>query len=113
MDFSYFKIHLEDPENRLRAGTKNDEPVELLDIFPTLVDLVKLPKLEKCPRNLVESRKTKVCTEGKSILDKKSNGNYFAMTQYPRPSKEPQQTSGFFIININLAFSNVFLSVAY
>ena len=70
---------------------------------------MRLPKLEKCPRNLVESRKTKVCTEGKSILDKKSNGNYFAMTQYPRPSKEPQQTSGFFIININQAFSNVFL----
>ena len=38
---------------------KIDTPVELVDLFPTLVDLANLPKLESCPEKLVDSRKTK------------------------------------------------------
>ena len=34
-------------------------PVELVDIFPTLVELAGLPKLGQCPKNLVLSRLSK------------------------------------------------------
>ncbi|TRY61623.1 hypothetical protein TCAL_05715 [Tigriopus californicus] len=44
-----------------------DSQVELLDLFPTLVDLAGLPPIEPCPPyNSIESRKIPLCTEGKS-----------------------------------------------
>ena len=41
-----------------------NRPVELLDLFPTLVDLAGLPKIEVCPSN---STNIQLCTEGNSL----------------------------------------------
>lgn len=62
--------------------------VELLDIFPTLVQLAGLPKMKPCT-----NVKTKVCTQGKSLVNVIRNGfqlkNANAFSQYPRPSLYP------------------------
>lgn len=69
--------------------------VELLDIFPTIVDLVRLPGLAKCS-NIGEQQ---TCTEGKSLVPHMMadysiwDGNTFAFSQYPRPSASPIPTS--------------------
>lgn len=64
------------------------EVVELVDIFPTLVQLSGLPKVRRC--NQVN---TKMCTEGKSLghlLRKRSpSKDYTAFSQYPRPGLIP------------------------
>ncbi|KAK4287859.1 hypothetical protein Pmani_039085 [Petrolisthes manimaculis] len=44
--------------------TSHDGLVELVDLFPTLVDLAGLPALFSCPR---ESRQVDICTEGMSL----------------------------------------------
>lgn len=70
-------------------------PVELLDIFPTLVDLSGLSdNIPKC--NHMD--KSLLCFEGKSLKrlmtgDSNIFGNYFALSQYPRPSVYPQKNS--------------------
>lgn len=89
------KYHQKDPDERFAKGSKNDDPVELLDIFPTLVDLARLPTIGKCPSNLVDSRNTKVCTDGKSLLGLKTEEEQLSITQYPRPSFNPQRNTGF------------------
>lgn len=40
-------------------------PVELLDLFPTLADATGLPPLPPCPK---DSRETKICTQGASLM---------------------------------------------
>ena len=47
-------------------GSSTDELVELVDLFPTLVDAAGLPALELCSEK--DSRKTKLCTEGSSLM---------------------------------------------
>ncbi|KAF9413418.1 hypothetical protein HW555_008355 [Spodoptera exigua] len=70
-------------------------PVELIDIFPTLVDLSGLShNIPKCD---VKDKST-LCFEGKSLKslmtqDFKEFGNNFALSQYPRPSVYPQKNS--------------------
>lgn len=41
------------------------EPVELVDLFPTLVDATGLKSIGQCGN---KSKTTKLCTEGKSLL---------------------------------------------
>lgn len=70
-------------------------PVELVDIFPTLVDYSHLPyNIPKCRNN---QDKALLCFEGKSlkplIAKTQMYGNYFAISQYPRPSVYPQKNS--------------------
>uniref|UniRef100_UPI00358F140C iduronate 2-sulfatase n=1 Tax=Myxine glutinosa TaxID=7769 RepID=UPI00358F140C len=70
-------------------------PVELLDVFPTLVDLAGLPTIPTCPR---PSFAYQVCTEGRSLAhfitgDGIPNSERFAFSQYPRPSDQPQPNS--------------------
>ena len=47
------------------AGVHTDALTELIDIFPTLVDLAELPRIQRCPEY---SRDIKTCTEGTSMV---------------------------------------------
>uniref|UniRef100_A0A1A9WG07 Sulfatase N-terminal domain-containing protein n=1 Tax=Glossina brevipalpis TaxID=37001 RepID=A0A1A9WG07_9MUSC len=66
--------------------------IELVDLFPSLVDLAHLPSVPKCIRN-VPMFKQLLCTEGKSFynliqgIDTKKQ--YIALSQYPRPGMLP------------------------
>lgn len=80
------------PKIVLKKKIKIQKIVELVDIFPTIVDIAKLSKLPKClDINDI------TCTEGKSLLPLmkgpmvKTKG--VAYSQYPRPSIYPQQNS--------------------
>lgn len=70
-------------------------PVELVDIFPTLVDLSGIANnISKCQNN----EKSLLCFEGKSLKSlmiegSQKPGNYLAFSQYPRPSAYPQNKS--------------------
>ncbi len=73
------------------VSNRFSEPVELLDLFPTLVDLAGLEAVEKCPKN---SSKVKLCTDGRSLRPllnglERHQEPFFAFSQYPRPSLEP------------------------
>ncbi|XP_049865291.1 iduronate 2-sulfatase [Pectinophora gossypiella] len=67
-------------------------PVELIDIFPTLVDLAGLPYVPKCPN---DTDKVILCVQGKSLLhymNRFSEGDKhisFSISQYPRPGEYP------------------------
>ncbi|XP_021204789.1 iduronate 2-sulfatase [Bombyx mori] len=71
------------------------EPVELIDIFPTLVDLTKLS--DEIPKCLNHKDTSQLCFEGKSLvpfIENNSNGlEAFAISQCPRPSVYPQKNS--------------------
>lgn len=71
-----------------------DAPLELIDIFPTLVDLTGLPQIPSCNKGRVDPI---LCTEGKSlklyINNNKTTWNTFAISQYPRPSVTPQRNT--------------------
>ncbi|XP_067950156.1 iduronate 2-sulfatase-like [Watersipora subatra] len=66
---------------------------ELVDLFPTLVELAGFQPLDRC-----HNRTTTTCTEGKSLvslmygksMDPKVNVSF---SQYPRPSMQPQVNS--------------------
>ncbi|XP_013110817.2 iduronate 2-sulfatase isoform X2 [Stomoxys calcitrans] len=68
---------------------------ELVDIFPTLVDLAHLPSIPRCLNNTpMEEQLT--CTEGKSLypfIRQQSTRiverELFALSQYPRPGRLP------------------------
>ncbi len=65
--------------------------VELLDLFPTLVDLIGLPPLKRCA-----DKYETLCTEGKSLQKYFHNHllhekETFAYSQYPRPSPHPSK----------------------
>uniref|UniRef100_A0A182QHX5 Sulfatase N-terminal domain-containing protein n=1 Tax=Anopheles farauti TaxID=69004 RepID=A0A182QHX5_9DIPT len=69
--------------------------VELLDIFPTLVDLAGLPPVATCDTE--RPYKVSTCTEGKSLLpllisnssQYENPEEWIAYSQYPRPGKYP------------------------
>ncbi|XP_073842292.1 iduronate 2-sulfatase [Musca autumnalis] len=69
---------------------------ELLDIFPTMVDLAHLPSVPKCSKNGPMSHQL-TCTEGKSLYPLMKEGmtefvcETHAISQYPRPGKVPTQ----------------------
>lgn len=70
-------------------------PVELIDLFPTLVDMSGLS--HNIPECGVKDKST-LCFEGKSLKpfmmqDHREFGNNFAFSQYPRPSVYPQKNS--------------------
>lgn len=66
--------------------------VELVDLFPTVVDLLQLPGLAACGQ--ISNKVT--CTEGKSLVPFMREGsnrivNTFAFSQYPRPGVYPSR----------------------
>lgn len=73
-----------------------DSLTELVDIFPTLVDLTQISRsIEKCSQNKTN---LKLCTEGTSLLAAMSisetegkNKKKAVFTQYPRPGSFPSQ----------------------
>lgn len=80
---SYYK------QSKLNPSHGVASQVELLDVFPTLVDLAGLPSLDPCPLfNPVESRQISLCTEGRSqartvlskLTDPDPRRKVFAMT---------------------------------
>lgn len=79
------------PEMKLTKAKGIRRVTELIDLFPTIVDLAALPKIENCDRN----RSKELCTEGKSVfedLTKDSEDELdasWAISQYPRPGSYP------------------------
>ncbi|XP_037819307.1 iduronate 2-sulfatase [Lucilia sericata] len=74
------------------AGKRLNTIAELVDIFPTLVDLTHLPSMPKCDYSKPMNEQL-FCTEGKS-LQPLFHGiglgqEYFALSQYPRPGMQP------------------------
>ncbi|KAB7497465.1 Iduronate 2-sulfatase [Armadillidium nasatum] len=97
-----FKMNVSNSRNfTYKRQQRFNDVTELLDVFPTLVDLAGLSALPKCPPN---SFNTSLCTEGESlycILNKKVSRKSetkkipdcprktTAYSQYPRPGVHP------------------------
>ncbi|XP_058125453.1 iduronate 2-sulfatase [Anopheles ziemanni] len=73
-----------------------DNVVELLDLFPTLVDLAGLPTVQRCDEQ--RPHKPQTCVEGKSLYSllqrNRSSSSiesdeWIAYSQYPRPGPYP------------------------
>ncbi|XP_016839229.1 iduronate 2-sulfatase isoform X3 [Nasonia vitripennis] len=72
------------------------EPVELLDIFPTVAELANV-KISTCPNEISHSRISDLCTEGSSLVPlikaaltcKSVPWKIGAISQYPRPGLQP------------------------
>ena len=63
------------------GGVESDEMVELVDMFPTLVEAVGLPDMADCPEDPADSRVVGVCTEGTSLIPL-ANNSYSSWKQY-------------------------------
>ncbi|XP_020392014.2 iduronate 2-sulfatase [Rhincodon typus] len=85
-----------DEVGNLPPGLMRDVNVELVDLFPTLCQVLKLPQPPACPP---PSFHVDLCTEGKSIAHYLNpnaaswNRQLFVYTQYPRPADTPQMNS--------------------
>lgn len=76
------------PEHKNAKAKRIFQIAELVDLFPTLVDLAQLPPIKEC-----NNSKYTTCTEGKSLYQHLTNitkTNSVAISQYPRPSKYPK-----------------------
>ncbi|KAM9324033.1 LOW QUALITY PROTEIN: iduronate 2-sulfatase [Gastrophryne carolinensis] len=76
-------------------GKVQENPVELVALFATMVDLAGLPPLAKCP---VSSFDIEICTEGYSLSPyilgvTVRNDETVAYSSYPRPCDTPQWNS--------------------
>ena len=81
--------------HRKRPGTEVTSLVELVDLFPSLVDLAEFPPLPTCPQ---PSTHVLLCTEGRSwrpliSQTREEISSKPALSQYPRPSIHPTNTS--------------------
>jgi iduronate 2-sulfatase len=87
------------PQARVR---RVNSIAELVDIFPTLIDVVGLPKISTCkehPNSYVSYEDETTCTEGKSLMPKMINDvtsnddddDAIAYSQYPRPGSYPSK----------------------
>ncbi|XP_067642446.1 iduronate 2-sulfatase [Eurosta solidaginis] len=81
------------PEFPLVAPQRMHAITELVDIFPTLVDLAHLTPLPSCNTSAMHNAEQLACAEGKSLyplLQGYGLGDeYLALSQYPRPGLEP------------------------
>ncbi|XP_060532302.1 iduronate 2-sulfatase [Cylas formicarius] len=81
--------------NLTKNKKKITKLVELVDIFPTLVDLTQISKpLSLCP---VDNESTALCSEGRSLASamwgNASKGKSAVFSQYPRPGPYPELNS--------------------
>lgn len=83
-------------DRRPPLARRSSRIAELVDVFPTLVDLAELPAIERCAALAPSARQT--CTEGKSLTpsiwrgsDANDASDEFAISQYPRPGSYPTQ----------------------
>lgn len=80
------------PDFRAKNSRHIKDLVELVDIFPTIVDLAALSGIHTCSKSRF---KQSTCTEGKSLFPhfstaaKRFNGDDIAISQYPRPTTYP------------------------
>lgn len=84
------------PQYKQNHSKRNSDIVELLDLFPTLVDLASLPPIEHC-HDKASSHRHVTCTEGKTLINHftgiaNSRRNQYAISQYPRPGTFPTKT---------------------
>ena len=86
------KISLRSRHEFVEANQVTDEPVELLDIFPTLADLAGLPVPPPCTTDDIRAR-TELCTQGKSVKIGSIPKDSVAVSQYPRSSTNPLHIS--------------------
>lgn len=68
--------------------------VELIDLFPTIVDIAGLPSIKKCQFDVDYEGESITCTEGKSLHRQmedsaESSDDEVAFSQYPRPGTIP------------------------
>jgi iduronate 2-sulfatase len=84
---------------KLESGIVYGDVIELLDLFPTLVELAGLPPIPTCPW---KSSHVKTCTEGQSLIpliqgnarfDSTEHG--IAFWQYPRMLLPGEYTMGY------------------
>lgn len=71
--------------------------VELIDVFPTLVDVAGLPSLQKCENLRDYDEESETCTEGKSLHGEmktliESAHEQVAFSQFPRPGPTPTKS---------------------
>jgi iduronate 2-sulfatase len=68
---------------------------ELIDLFPTIVDLAGLPQIPNCKKFSNFDSEIETCSEGKSLYEKMDEKvlneaeDSFAFSQYPRPGTFP------------------------
>lgn len=73
------------------------EVVELVDLFPTLVDAAGFPPLPTCPK---KNKRDILCTEGRSLMSLIENNNTvqwknLAFSQYPRMASDGNYVMGY------------------
>ncbi|KAL0272037.1 UNVERIFIED_CONTAM: hypothetical protein PYX00_005164 [Menopon gallinae] len=94
----YLTYLVENSRNMEESGWYSNEIVELVDIFPTVVDLAGLRGIPICPKNVTN---ISICTEGRSLLPlimntvlqkykvHRAGRKNLALSQYPRPGLFP------------------------
>lgn len=90
-----------DPKNPQGRNKKISSIGELIDVFPTIIDLAELSKIPQCGNSLDFEEEKITCTEGKSLYQKmtssgsaseiESDADEVAFSQYPRPDKFPSK----------------------
>lgn len=82
------------PTASFTNGRETEDPVELVDIFPTLAHVSGLKVPKPCPD---ASFKVELCREGadraKLLIHNMKSKESIAFSQYPRPSDTPQVNS--------------------
>lgn len=84
-----------DPKTPQPEVKKIDAITELIDLFPTVVDLAGLPKIPKCQNLLDYEVESITCTEGKSLYRQmltETLHDEVAYSQYPRPGPIPTKS---------------------
>jgi iduronate 2-sulfatase len=78
------------------SGKKVETFAELIDLFPTIVDIAELPEIPPCSDSVDYEDEIVTCTEGKSLRQKmlglKLDDEEFAFSQYPRPGPYPTKS---------------------
>jgi iduronate 2-sulfatase len=69
---------------------------ELIDLFPTIVDVAGLPEVPSCSNSLEYIDESITCTEGKSLYqrmsDEADSSDGEAFSQFPRPGPVPTRS---------------------
>jgi iduronate 2-sulfatase len=86
-----------DPKSPQTKTKKIDRIVELIDLFPTIVDVAGLPEVQQCRNSLDYVDESTTCTEGKSLRGQMSMlsealEDEEAFSQFPRPGPSPTKS---------------------
>ncbi|XP_050040138.1 iduronate 2-sulfatase [Dermacentor andersoni] len=74
-----------------KAAERVDDPVALVDLFPTLASLASLPVPPSCQSTVGSSQSQTTCTDGVNLVHPVERKE--VLHQYPRPSATPQENS--------------------